>query len=194
MCYWKLKQPHYGLTADSDAKAIKGRRYWRKWWAAGAVLFVALLRWAWYPYDRYLGCPGPDLDRSTLVGTYLPVQESLEYMKKLGYVISDIRLVIRPDGSFTFFNSPDVLWGGSPEEPPVPVYPPRKNIMCAGDWWVSQDLGYERAWEMRLSFGHCSWPAQLVGTRIPYFLYFTIGDPDFGRSLIMEKVTAVANR
>ena len=164
--------------------------HWNKWSVAGALLFGALLLGPLLWWGSQSDGPGPDLDTTTLVGAYVPNHDGMECIKKLGYDIPGICLVLRPDGSFTFFNSPELIWS-FPSELPDHADPASKKMTHVGTWCVDRDSGKIT---LSLAPNLGTWPVYIWRSKPPYQLNFIIGDPDDGRNLTVEKISAGSGR
>ena len=119
-----------------------------------------------------------------IVGTYILDRYYLPGNRTLPN--TDIRVELRPDGTFTAINVPP--WNfGEPDE----------NFLSAfksgeGNWEKSVigrlDPGSRKIWGVYLRTRDDQFhPANITGDKPPYGLIFTLGDPDSGHAILLKK-------
>lgn len=128
-----------------------------------------------------------------LNGKYVPTEETLKYIVNEGrYEINENRVFIRllPNGDFVMQNMPD-WWLTDFGQPQGCL------INGEGDWDVVQHQDW---WELRFDFQSgsnlCSEKyssgltisVPIVGNIKPYSLWFYVGDPDSGHTMIFQKI------
>ena len=113
-----------------------------------------------------------------LVGKYVPDAETVEWVRGAGqYPKVDTSFELSKDGSFKIVNMPD--WWLEPFGKSKGGF-----ISGVGKWEVTKQQEW---WELEFAFN--SSPARsvpIVGTTVPYHLWFYVGDRD-QRAMIFEK-------
>lgn len=155
-----------------------GKRYRRK---TVLVFLVALL---------FLGCRPPTLDqlnytrtrpkKADLVGIWIPNKSSLEYMQKNGGYDPAIqpKFVLRDDETFELSNMPDWWDNGFGES--------NKGFQSYSGKWIINDFK-EGFWKIELRPPSGTRVIDIIGQSPPYYLEFTIGDPDENNAMKFTK-------
>lgn len=144
-------------------------------------------------------CPNMDTSNFTvekpaeddLVGTYLPLQSSLDFIEEGGYPDCQPRIIIKADGTFSMEQMPD--WWNTP-------FGKSSGGFDAGEGtWETETC--QNWWCLVLHFdtqqNFNSTPSEngriatiiLAGTGQPYRLWFFVGDPDSGGVMIFKQDT-----
>jgi hypothetical protein len=126
-----------------------------------------------------------------LVGTYILKQQTATSggLSALGGRLAVIRLAA--DGSFVAANVPSgALKVASEKDASVPT----ELLSRSGRWRIAPVGGVDNGFGEKLHWGVYLdsptadvAPAGLTGVRPPYGLIFTLGDPDLGQSMILER-------
>lgn len=111
-------------------------------------------------------------DTRTLVGTWVPDQESLKYMREAGgYDVSNkTELVLEANGTYKMINMPDWLWLDDGES--------HKTLHSENGTWDVSPFADRPDWIVLLRTQARERSAALLGQRPPYRLRFSFGNID----------------
>jgi len=159
----------------SGAK-LKALRKQTKSYISLAVMALVLSACLGDPYSGSYTNRRPH--ESDLVGTWVPNQNTLRDMRNRGrYPIEQGRtsLILRADGKFEMLDMPD--WWRDP------FGRPHGHLESSSGTWKLKENSTGPVWEIELQFPTWWTTTALRNEKPPYFIHFTIGDPDNGEAM-----------